>query len=68
MPEQSSCDAIALNYGCMNEAAVNYDADANVSDESDCFFMTCQGDFNNDGNINTGDLLVFLGVFGTSCN
>jgi|GEM_PF-2542080 len=67
MPEQSSCDAIALNYGCMDNTAWNFDADANVNDPEDCFYGTCPGDFNGDGNINSGDLLVFLGVFGTSC-
>jgi endonuclease/exonuclease/phosphatase family metal-dependent hydrolase len=28
----------------------------------------CMGDFDNDGTITTADLLVFLGVFGQSCN
>jgi predicted nucleotidyltransferase len=27
----------------------------------------CQGDFNNDGFINSGDLLTFLSLFGTTC-
>ena len=27
----------------------------------------CEGDFNNDGLINTSDLLEFLGVFATEC-
>jgi hypothetical protein len=30
--------------------------------------VSCPGDFNDDGAINSGDLLVFLGVFGTNCD
>ena len=67
MPELSSCDAVLLNYGCMDDQAMNFDADANVNDPEDCFYGTCPGDFNGDGTINSGDLLVFLGVFGTNC-
>ena len=27
----------------------------------------CPGDLNNDGEINTGDVLYFLGLFGSEC-
>jgi hypothetical protein len=58
--------------GCTYPDALNYDASATVDDlscEFDCETNTnCVADLNGDGIINTGDLTVFLGAFGTICN
>jgi hypothetical protein len=54
--------------GCMDATACNYNPDASVSDGS-CEYLdgcTCPGDFSGDGQINTPDLLIFLGAFGCS--
>ena len=40
---------------------------ANVDNASCVFSGNCPYDFNSDGAINSGDLLVFLGVFGSTC-
>lgn len=58
--------------GCTYPTALNYDAAAFVLfDDGLCEFETCDsscvGDLNNDGYVNTADLLEFLGVFGTNC-
>ncbi len=55
--------------GCTYPDAENYNDMASIDDGS-CTYgecVTCMGDFNNDGAINSGDLLVFLGVFGGTC-
>lgn len=52
--------------GCINSDAVNYDAGATLDDGS-CV-VTCKGDFNNDGQITTSDLLSFLAAFGSQCS
>lgn len=55
--------------GCTNQDAANYHPAA-TEDDGSCLFgdiLSCPGDFNDDGAINSGDLLVFLGVFGTTC-
>jgi hypothetical protein len=58
--------------GCTYPDALNYDAAATVDDlscEFDCETASaCVADLNGDGIINTGDLTVFLGSFGTICN
>jgi hypothetical protein len=49
--------------------AANYDAAA-ISDDGSCTFdiaNPCPADLNGDGSITTGDLLIFLGAFGTIC-
>lgn len=64
--------------GCTYEDAPNYDATALIDDGS-CELPaagSCTGDISptnpdgsvGDGIVNAGDLLAFLGVFGTSCN
>jgi acetyl esterase/lipase len=66
-----SCDSCApvVVMGCTYEAASNYNAAAN-DDDGSCagFGADCEGDLNNDGTIGVGDLLSFLGIFGTDCN
>ena len=71
-------DAMVMDYtrcdfdtcqGCTYPDAENYNEMASIDDGS-CIYgecVTCMGDFNNDGAINSGDLLVFLGVFGGTC-
>ena len=54
--------------GCMDATACNYDPLADADDGScDYSCLACEGDFNNDGLRDTQDLLILLGVFGTSC-
>jgi hypothetical protein len=56
---------IAVQLGCTDPAFSNYNPFANT-DNGQCF-NTCVGDLNNDGLINTTDLLTFLVAFGTIC-
>ena len=55
--------------GCTYPDAVNFDALA-LTDDGTCTFdiaNPCPADLNGDGSITTGDLLIFLGAFGTIC-
>ena len=55
--------------GCTYPDASNYDG-ASISDDGSCVFdiaNPCPADLNGDGSITTGDLLIFLGAFGTIC-
>jgi len=55
--------------GCTYADASNYDETA-VADNGTCVFdiaNPCPADLNGDGSITTGDLLIFLGAFGTIC-
>jgi len=55
--------------GCTYPDASNYDGAA-ISDDGTCTFdiaNPCPADLNGDGSITTGDLLIFLGAFGTIC-
>ena len=55
--------------GCTYVDANNYDADA-TNDDGSCEFSLgndCIGDLNGDGVAATSDLLLFLSVFGQSC-
>ena len=55
--------------GCTYPDASNYDESA-VADNGTCEFdiaNPCPADLNGDGSITTGDLLIFLGAFGTIC-
>jgi len=59
----SGCD------GCTYPDATNYDGTA-ISDDGSCTFEIanpCPADLNGDGSVTTGDLLEFLGAFGTVC-
>lgn len=56
-------------FGCIYDAADNYDAAANTDDGSCEFTLNaCPGDLDGDGLVATPDLLQFLSVFGTDCN
>ena len=59
-----SCDYACL--GCTYPEAANYDPLA-TRDDGSCDYNACMGDFNNDGFVNTADLLMFLTIFGTVC-
>ena len=52
-------------YGCMDDTACNYDADATFDDGS-CEFESCDcpEDVNGDGVISVADILELLGQFG----
>jgi len=63
------CDFTGYVMGCTYPEATNYDETA-TNDDGSCEFELadpCPGDFNGDGEYTTSDLLVFLGLFGTSC-
>lgn len=61
--EFSSC------LGCTYPDADNYNANATIDDGSCVFNLAnpCPQDLNNDGIVNTADLLLFLPAFGTNC-
>lgn len=64
-----------LNYtlvdipGCTDPYSANYNACASVDDGS-CAGdgNACTADLDNNGSINVGDLLIFLTLYGTTCN
>jgi hypothetical protein len=71
-PCYTSCDDCApvVVMGCTYDAADNYNAAAN-DDDGSCEFSggsDCVGDLDGDGVSATADLLLFLSVFGSSCN
>lgn len=55
--------------GCTYPAASNYSPEAQVDDGSCVFNLenTCPADINDDGLVNSNDLLDFLAAFGTVC-
>jgi hypothetical protein len=58
------CDELEVS-GCTYPNASNYNPNA-TDDDGSCNFA-CPGDLNNDGIINTSDLLLFLSFFGQNC-
>jgi hypothetical protein len=67
--DDESCDYSCVTLGCIYDSADNYDALAN-QDDGTCEFTidtACPGDLDGDGWIITGDLLLFLALFGTPC-
>ena len=56
-------------YGCIYDAASNFNPIANVDDNSCEFTETsdCAADLDGDGAVTTGDLLAFLATFGLTC-
>ncbi len=56
--------------GCTDSEAVNY-MPAATTDDGSCDYTppasSCTGDLNNDGLVNTSDLSIFLGNFGSVC-
>ncbi len=59
------CDSEEI-YGCTYPDAINYDETA-TDDDGSCLY-TCKGDFDNNGLVDTNDLLSFLAAFGYSCS
>lgn len=68
--DDGSCE-IESCTGCAYPDALNYNPMATFDDGSCVFDLVveneCPGDINEDGVINTADLIIFLGVFGTVC-
>ncbi len=69
--DDGSCDyASCVITGCTYPDALNYNSTA-VVDDGSCVFDSCTNacpsDLNGDGLVNTNDLLLFLGNFGTTC-
>ena len=60
----------AVQNGCTDAAASNFDPTANVDDGSCLPASDCQADLNGDGQVTVSDVLVLLADFGcaTSCN
>ena len=65
--DDGSCSTPVV-FGCIYEAADNYNSEANTDDGSCAFTLNaCPGDLDGDGLVATPDLLTFLSVFGTNC-
>jgi hypothetical protein len=65
--DDGSCSTPVV-FGCIYEAADNYNSEANTDDGSCEFTLNaCPGDLDGDGLVATPDLLQFLSVFGTVC-
>jgi len=63
-------DGSCIILGCTYDAAENYNSLAN-DDDGSCTFSggsDCLGDLDGDGVAATADLLLFLSVFGSTCN
>lgn len=54
--------------GCTDPEAYNYNPLAAVDDGSCDFAGNCFGDFNQDGVVGVADVLLFIQVFGGTCN
>lgn len=65
--DDGSCDFVSCQ-GCTYPSASNYTPAATQDDGSCEFVDNCPADLNNDSIINSADLLLFLGAFGTTCN
>lgn len=66
--DDGSCTTPII-HGCMYDVAENYNPQATI-DDGNCVFPAlnpCPIDLNLDGFINTADLVLFLGSFGTNC-
>jgi hypothetical protein len=66
--DDGSCE-IESCAGCTWPNADNYNPDA-LFDDGSCTgggVLACPSDINQDGMVNTGDLLIFLGAFGEEC-
>ena len=67
--DDGSCE-IDSCAGCTWSSAENYEPDA-LFDDGSCIgngVLSCPADINQDGGVNTGDLLIFLGAFGEDCS
>lgn len=67
-PNATSDDGSCDYLGCTYDVAENYNPIATIDDGSCTFSLNpCPSDFNGDGVVNAGDLLVFLSDFGSLC-
>ncbi len=67
-PNATSDDGSCDYLGCTYDVASNYDAMATIDDGSCTFDVNaCPADLNGDSFVNSGDLLLFLGEFGSAC-
>jgi hypothetical protein len=68
--DDESCEFTSCAiFGCTYTDATNYDSTA-TEDDMSCLFDSaslCPYDFTDDGLVNTQDLLLFLGAFGSTC-
>jgi hypothetical protein len=67
--DDGSCE-IDSCAGCTWSSAENYEPDA-LFDDGSCIgngVLSCPADINQDGGVNTGDLLIFLGAFWEDCS
>lgn len=67
--ERMVWESLSCTPGCTYPEAPNYDPSA-TTDDGSCLppAPTCASDINGDGDINSQDLLVVLGAFGSSCD
>ncbi len=68
LADDGSCEVESC-AGCTWSGAINYDENA-LYDDGSCELETpiaCPEDINQDGQVNTGDLLIFLSAFGIPC-
>ena len=66
--DDGSCEIDSCS-GCTYDSAMNYDSAA-IFDDGSCIFIIdsqCPGDFTGDNVVGSGDLMIFLSVYGTVC-
>ena len=66
--DDASCDFDSC-FGCMELSASNYNPDATMDDGS-CIFLNilgCAAEINEDGFVNTSDLLLLMAEYGMEC-
>jgi hypothetical protein len=66
---REAIEQVVLAVGCSDPEADNYTPDACFATEQ-CLYhngSACLGDMDENGQISTNDLLLFLGIFGTYC-
>lgn len=66
LTDDGSCEFLSC-AGCTYPGAVNYNAAASIDDGSCLYLDECPYDLNEDGLINTADLLDLLSAFGSNC-
>jgi DNA-binding beta-propeller fold protein YncE len=63
-----SCDFTScVSEGCTYPDADNYNPEATLDIGTCVFTNDCPADLNTDGNVSTGDLLIFLSDYGITC-
>ena len=62
-PNATTDDGSCLFSGCTDTSFDSYNPKANVHDQSSCFNYTLDADFNRNGHVEAGDLLMILSVY-----